>query len=90
MSLFSKHTACHYNFNIDWIHPLYWIALLFYFMKPIWAGYLGRIFFIASIGLIVVSYLLPQSFSISVYLLMGLSLILNYRLIKRGRDAKFN
>ena len=90
MSLFSKHTACHYNFNIDWIHPLYWIALLFYFMKPIWAGYLGRIFFIASIGLIVVSYLLPQSFSISVYLLMGLSLVLNYRLIKRARDAKFN
>ena len=90
ISLFSKHTACHYNFNIDWIHPLYWIALLFYFIKPIWAGYLGRIFFIASIGLIVVSYLLPQSFSISVYLLMGLSLVLNYRLIKRGRDAKFN
>ena len=90
MSLFSKHTACHYNFNIDWIHPLYWIALLFYFIKPIWAGYLGRIFFIASIGLIVFSYLLPQSFSISVYLLMGLSLVLNYRLIKRARDAKFN
>ena len=90
MSLFSKHTACHYNFNIDWIHPLYWIALLFYFIKPIWAGYLGRVFFIASIGLIVVSYLLPQSFSISVYLLMGLSLVLNYRLIKRARDAKFN
>ncbi len=90
MSLFSKHTACHYNFNIDWIHPLYWIALLFYFIKPIWAGYLGRVFFIASIGLIIVSYLLPQSFSISVYLLMGLSLVLNYRLIKRARDAKFN
>jgi hypothetical protein len=90
MSLFSKHTACHYNFNIDWIHPLYWIALICYFMKPIWAGYLGRIFFIATIGLIAVSYWLPQSFSISVYLLMGLSLILNYRLIKRGRDAKFN
>jgi len=90
MSLFSKHTACHYNFNIDWIHPLYFIALIFYFMKPIWAGYLGRVFFIATIGLIAVSYWLPQSFSISVYLLMGLSLILNYRLIKRGLDAKFN
>ena len=90
MSLFSKHTACHYNFNIDWIHPLYWIALVCYFIKPIWAGYLGRIFFIATIGLIAVSYWLPQSFSISVYLLMGLSLILNYRLFKRGRDAKFN
>jgi hypothetical protein len=90
MSLFSLHTACHNNYNIAWIHPLYWIALVFYFMKPIWAGYLGRIFFITSIGLIVVSYLLPQSFSNSVYLLMGLSLVLNYRLIKRGRDAKFN
>ena len=90
MSLFSKHTACHYNFNIDWIHPLYWIALVCYFIKPVWAGYLGRVFFIATIGLILVSYWLPQSFSISVYLLMGLSLILNYRLIKRGRDAKFN
>jgi len=90
MSLFSKHTACHYNFNIDWIHPLYWIALVCYFIKPIWAGYLGRIFFIATIGLILVSYWLPQSFSISVYLLMGLALVLNYRLIKRGRDARFN
>lgn len=90
MSLFSKHTACHHNFNIAWIHPLYFIALICYFIKPIWAGYLGRIFFIASTGLIVFSYLLPQSFSISVYLLMGLSLVLNYRLIKRGSDAKFN
>jgi hypothetical protein len=90
MSLFSLHTACHNNFNIAWIHPLYWIALVCYFMKPIWAGNLGRIFFIASIGLIVVSYWVPQSFSISVYLLMGLSLALNYRLIKRGIDAKFN
>ena len=90
MSLFSLHTACHNNFNIAWIHPFYWIALVFYFMKPIWAGYLGRAFFIASIGLIIVSYLLPQSFSISVYLLMGLSLVLNYRLIKRCIDAKFN
>ena len=89
MSVFSKHTACHYNFNIDWIHPLYWIALVCYFIKPIWAGYLGRIFFIATIGLILISFWLPQSFSISVYLLMGLALLLNYRLIKRGRDAKF-
>jgi len=90
MSLFSKHTACHDNFNIAWIHPLYFIALICYFIKPIWAGYLGRIFFIATIGLILVSYWLPQSFSSSVYLLMGLSLLLNYRLFKRGRDAKFN
>ena len=90
MSIFSLHTACHDNFNIAWIHPLYFIAFIFYFIKPIWAGYLGRIFFISSIGLIVVSYLIPQSFSSSVYILMGLSLVLNYRLIKRGRDAKFN
>ncbi|MFY7979134.1 MAG: DUF4105 domain-containing protein, partial [Sediminibacterium sp.] len=31
MSVFSKHTACHNNFNIAWIHPLYWIALVCYF-----------------------------------------------------------
>jgi len=93
MSIFSLHTACHDNFNIAWIHPLYFLAGICYFAKPIWAGYLGRIFMIATIGLIIVSYWLPQSFSISVYLLMGLALILNYRLItlkKRGRDAKFN
>ena len=93
MSVFSKHTACHDNFNIAWIHPFYFIAFILYFMKPIWAGYLGRIFFIAAIGLIVFSYWLPQSFSSSVYLLMIVSLLLNYRLIsliKRGRDAKFN
>jgi hypothetical protein len=90
MSVFSLHTACHNNFNIAWIHPFYFIALIFYFIKPIWAGYLGRIFFIATIGLIVVSYWLPQSFSSSVYLLIGLALVLNYRLMKRGRDAKFN
>jgi hypothetical protein len=90
MSLFSLHTACHHNFNIAWIHPLYWIALVCYFIQPIWAGYLGRIFLIATIGLMLVSYWLPQSFSVSVYLLMVLSLLLNYRLIKRARDAKFN
>jgi len=90
MSVFSKHTACHDNFNIAWIHPFYFIALIFYFIKPIWAGYLGRIFFIATIGLILISYWLPQFFSSSVYLLMGLALVLNYRLMKRGIDAKFN
>jgi hypothetical protein len=90
MSLFSLHTACHDNFNIVWIHPFYFIAFICYFIKPIWAGYLGRLFFIASFGLILVSNWLPQSFSISVYLLMGLSIVLNYRLYKRGRDAKFN
>ena len=89
MSIFSLHTACHDNFNIAWIHPLYLIAFVFYFIQPVWAGYLGRIFFIATIGLILISYFIPQSFSISVYLLMGLALLLNYRLIKRGRNAKY-
>jgi hypothetical protein len=90
MSVFSKHTACHNNFNIAWIHPFYFIALIFYFIKPIWAGYLGRLFMVATIGLILISYWLPQSFSSSVYLLMGLAIVLNYRLMKRGIDAKFN
>jgi hypothetical protein len=90
MSLFSLHTACHDNFNIAWTHPFYLITLIFYFIKPIWAGYLGRLFMAATIGLILISYWLPQSFSSSVYLLMGLALVLNYRLMKRGIDAKFN
>lgn len=90
MSLFSLHTACHDNFNIAWIHPFYLIALIFYFIKPIWAGYFGRLFMAATIGVILISYWLPQSFSSSVYLLMGLALVLNYRLMKRGIDAKFN
>lgn len=90
MSLFSLHTACHENFNIFWLHPFYWIALICYFLRPVWAGYLGRIFFACSIGLILISYWLPQSFSNSVYLLMSFALVLNYRLIKRGTNAKYN
>jgi hypothetical protein len=90
MSLFSLHTACHENFNIFWIHPFYWIALICYFVQPVWAGYLGRVFFAATIGLILSSYWLPQSFSSSVYILMLLALVLNYRLIKRGTDAKYH
>ncbi len=89
MSLFSLHTACHENWNILWLHPIYWIALVFYFIRPVWAGYLGRVFFFVAIALLLTSYWLPQSFSISVYLLILISLFLNYRLIKRGADAKF-
>ncbi|MEY3538685.1 MAG: hypothetical protein RL188_102 [Bacteroidota bacterium] len=90
MSLFSLHTACHENYNLIWLHPLYWVALLCYFVRPVWAGYLGRLFLIVSTLLLLTSYWLPQSFSVSVYLLLLLSLFLHYRLIKRGTDAKFN
>ena len=89
MSMFSMHTACHENWNIIWLHPFYWIALVFYFVQPTWAGYLGRLFFVATIGLILASYWIPQAFSSAVYVLMGLSLLLNYRLIKKGSDAKY-
>lgn len=89
MSLFSLHTACHENWNILWLHPFYWIALIFYFIRPIWAGYLGRVFLFVAILILFTSNWLPQNFSISVYLLMLISLLLNYRLIKRGTDAKF-
>ena len=89
MSLFSLHTACHENFNIFWLHPFYWITLVCYFVKPIWGGYLGRIFFACTIGLVLISHWLPQSFSSPVYLLMSLALVLNYRLIKRGNNANY-
>jgi hypothetical protein len=90
MSLFSLHTACHENFNIFWLHPFYWIALICYYARPVWAGYLGRIFFACTTGILLSSYWLPQSFSSSVYLFMLFALVLNYRLIKKGNDAKFN
>lgn len=89
MSLFSLHTACHENFNIFWLHPFYWIALIGYSIRPVWAGYLGRIFFACTLGILLTSYWLPQSFSSSVYIIILLALILNYRLIKKGTDAKY-
>ena len=85
MSLFSKHTACYQNYNLMWMHPLYLIAIIFYFIKNEVIGKIGMVFFAATIALVLTSYWLPQHFSIEVWVLIGIALQLNYRLIKKGQ-----
>ena len=89
MSQFSMHTACHENYNIIWLHPLYLITLATYFTSRKWTAYLGWIFFTAMILFMVSNYWIPQHFSKSVIALISIALLVNIRLIKRGRDAKF-
>jgi len=86
MSFVSNHTACFNNFNIMWMHPLYIIALLVYFIKNEWISHIGKVFLAAIVGLVITSYWLPQYFSIEVFTLIAIALILNYRLIKRGQN----
>jgi hypothetical protein len=85
MSLVSKHTACYQNYNLMWLHPLYLIALLFYFVRNEAIGKIGMVFFGAVVALIITSYWLPQHFSKEVWVLIGIALLLNYRLIEKGR-----
>ena len=85
MSLFSKHTACYQNYNLMWLHPFYVIAILFYFIKNDFIGKIGMVFFAATIALVLTSYWLPQHFSIEVWVLIGIALLLNYRLIEKGQ-----
>jgi len=85
MSFISKHTACYENYNIMWLHPLYLIAFIFYFIKNEVIGKIGMVFFAATIALVLTSYWLPQHFSIEVWTMMATALLLNYRLIEKGR-----
>ncbi len=85
MSFISAHTACYANYNIMWIHPFYLIALVFYFVKNKVIGKIGLVFFASTIALIITSYWLPQHFSKEVWALMATALLLNYRLIEKGR-----
>jgi len=85
MSFVSKHTACYENYNIMWLHPLYLVALVFYFVKNKIIGKIGLVFFASTIALIITSYWLPQHFSKEVWILMAIALLLNYRLIEKGR-----
>jgi len=89
MSQFSMHTACHENYNLLWLHPFYLIALITYFISRKLTGYLGWIFFSIIIAFMLGNYFIPQQFSIEVILVICIALILSIRLIKRGRDARF-
>ena len=86
MSLISKHTACYENYNLMWLHPLYLIALVFYFVRNEDIGKIGMVFFAAVVALIITSHWLPQHFSKEVGVLIGIALLLNYRLIEKGRS----
>jgi hypothetical protein len=85
MSLFSKHTACYQNYNLMWMHPLYLIALVFYFIPNKIIGQIGLLFLASIISLILTSYWLPQHFSKEVWALIATALLLNYRLVEKGR-----
>ena len=84
MSLISKHTACHQNYNLMWMHPLYFIALVFYFIRSKAIGQIGMLFLASIAGLIITSYWLPQHFSIEVWTLIAIAALLNYRLVEKG------
>ena len=85
MSLISKHTACFQNYNLMWMHPLYIIALVFYFIRSKAIGQIGMIFLASIAGLIITSYWLPQHFSKEVWVLIATAALLNYRLVEKGR-----
>jgi len=85
MSLISKHTACYQNYNLMWMHPLYIVAILFYFIPSKAIGQIGMIFLASIAGLIITSYWLPQHFSKEVWVLIATAALLNYRLVEKGR-----
>jgi hypothetical protein len=85
MSLISKHTACFQNYNLMWMHPLYIIALVFYFIRSKAIGQIGLVFFASIVGLVLTSYWLPQHFSKEVWVLIATAALLNYRLVEKGR-----
>jgi hypothetical protein len=89
MSQFSLHTACHENYNLAWLHPFYLLAIPTYFLSKKWTGYLGWIFFAATIVLMFANHWIPQHFSKSVIAVMVIALFLQKRLIKRGTLAKY-
>ncbi|TRZ82404.1 MAG: DUF4105 domain-containing protein [Sediminibacterium sp.] len=85
MSMVSKHTACYQNYNLMWMHPLYIIALIFYFIPSKAIGQIGFLFFASIVGLVLTSYWLPQHFSKEVWVLIATAALLNYRLVEKGR-----
>ena len=89
MSQFSFHNACHENYNLIWLHPLYLLAIPVYFISKRWTGYLGWLFFIATTLYMFASHWIPQHSSKSVIAVMVIALFLQIRLIKRGAQSKY-
>jgi hypothetical protein len=89
MSQFSLHSACHENYNLIWLHPLYLLVIPLYFISKKWTGYIGYLFFIATILFMFANHWIPQHFSKSVIGVMIIALFLQTRLINRGTQAKY-
>ncbi|MEK0423121.1 MAG: hypothetical protein RLZ95_1031 [Bacteroidota bacterium] len=89
MSQFSLHNACHENYNLIWLHPIYLLAIPLYFIPKKWVGYLGWLFFTTTVLFMFASHWIPQHLSNSVVVLMIIALCLQIRLIKRGSLAKY-
>jgi hypothetical protein len=87
MSFMSMHTACYQNYNIMWMHPFYLLAFIFYFIKNKFIGKLGLLFMGAAFAILIIYCWIPQNFSKEVTILIAITLILNSRLIKKGRYA---
>jgi hypothetical protein len=85
MSQFSLHTACHENYNLIWLHPLYLFVIPVYFISKKWTSYFGYLFFAATILLMIANHWIPQHFSNSVIILMNIALFLQIRLIQKGK-----
>ncbi len=85
MSQFSLHTACHENYNLIWLHPLYLFVIPVYFISKKWTSYFGYLFFAATVLLMIANHWIPQHFSNSVIILMNIALFLQFRLIQRGK-----
>ena len=89
MSQFSFHNACHENYNLIWLHPIYLLAIPVYFISKKWTGYLGWLFFTTTTLYMFASHWIPQHSSKSVIALMVIALFLQIRLIKRGTQSKY-
>ncbi len=89
MSQFSFHNACHENYNLIWLHPIYLLAIPVYFISKKWTGYLGWLFFTTTTLYMFASHWIPQHSSKSVIAVMVIALFLQIRLIKRGAQSKY-
>ncbi len=89
MSQFSFHNACHENYNLIWLHPIYLLAIPVYFISKKWTGYLGWLFYTTTTLYMFASHWIPQHSSKSVIAVMVIALFLQIRLIKRGTQSKY-
>ena len=89
MSQFSFHNACHENYNLIWLHPIYLLAIPVYFISKKWTGYLGWLFFTTTTLYMFASHWIPQHSSQSVIAVMVIALFLQIRLINRGTQSKY-